>query len=59
MRAVEALLAKPMNPEAKKLLKAAVESNKKNALERRKYKLQDCSEVATVYHVQTRDRVKP
>lgn len=56
---VEKELAKPLNPDAKKLLKAAVENSKGNSIARKKYRLEDCSEVATVYPVQPREKVKP
>ena len=59
MDAIEKQLANPLSAEAKKLLKPAVENSKGNSIARKKFKLEDCSEPATVYHIQLRDRVNP
>ena len=56
---VEKQLASPLSAEAKKLLKPAIENSKSNSINRKKTKLVDCSEPATVYHIQPRERVKP
>ena len=56
---VEKQLAKPLSAEAKKLLKPAIENSKTNSIARKKMKLQDCSELAAVYHIELRDRVTP
>lgn len=56
---IEKELAKPLGAEAKKLLKPAVENSKGNSIARKKFILTDCSEPATVYLVQPRDKVNP
>ncbi len=56
---VEKQLANPLSAEAKKLLKPAIENSKSNSIARKKMKLPDCSEPATVYHIELRDRVAP
>lgn len=45
---VEAQLSKPLTPEAKKLLKAAIEGSRKNGLVRMKTKLEDVSAPAII-----------
>jgi hypothetical protein len=47
---IEKELGHPMPDEARKLLKAALEANRKNASDRLKTRLPDCSEPCFIYH---------
>jgi hypothetical protein len=46
---IERELGHPMPEEARKLLKAALEANRKNSADRLKTRLPDCSEPCFVY----------